>query len=106
MRCVAGRRPIVEWAVAAMAQVAPNVTIRRGTKVRELITGASAVPGVPHVAGVRTTSGEEIRADLVDEARPVNGSSARVAAARSRKPKTATLSILRDISRDISGLAG
>ena len=68
MRCVAGRRPIVEWAVAAMAQVAPNVTIRRGTKVRELITGASAVPGVPHVAGVRTTSGEEIRADLVVDA--------------------------------------
>jgi 2-polyprenyl-6-methoxyphenol hydroxylase-like FAD-dependent oxidoreductase len=68
MRCVAGRRPIVEWAVAAMAQAAPNVTIRRGTKVREFITGASAVPGVPHVAGVRTTSGEEIRADLVVDA--------------------------------------
>lgn len=68
MRCVAGRRPIVEWAVAAMAQVAPNVTIRRGTKVRELITGASAIPGVPHVTGVRTTSGEEIRADLVVDA--------------------------------------
>ena len=68
MRCVAGRRPIVEWAVAAMAQAAPNVTIRRGTKVRELITGASAVSGVPHVAGVRTTSGEEIRADLVIDA--------------------------------------
>jgi 2-polyprenyl-6-methoxyphenol hydroxylase-like FAD-dependent oxidoreductase len=68
MRCVAGRRPVVEWAVAAMAQAAPNVTIRRGTKVRELITSASAIPGVPHVAGVRTTSGEEIRADLVVDA--------------------------------------
>src|SRR5262245_16027034 len=68
MRCVHGRRPILEWAVAAMAQAAPNVTIRRGTRVRELITGASAVPGVPHVAGARTTSGEEIRADLVVDA--------------------------------------
>ncbi|OKO83736.1 FAD-dependent oxidoreductase [Bradyrhizobium sp. NAS80.1] len=68
MRCIAGRRPIVEWVVAAMAQAAPNVIIRRGTKVRELITGASAIPGVPHVAGVRTTSGEEIRADLIVDA--------------------------------------
>ena len=68
MRCVAGRRPVVEWAVAAMAQTAPNVTIRRGTKVRELITGAPAVPGVPHVVGVRTTSGERINADLVVDA--------------------------------------
>ncbi|WP_284275023.1 FAD-dependent oxidoreductase [Bradyrhizobium iriomotense] len=68
MRCVAGRRPIVEWTVAGMAQAAPNVTIRRGTKVRELITGASAIPGVPHVVGVRTTSGEAIRADLVIDA--------------------------------------
>jgi 2-polyprenyl-6-methoxyphenol hydroxylase-like FAD-dependent oxidoreductase len=63
IRFVTGRRPIVEWAVAAMAQAAPNVTIRRGTRVRELITGA-----MPHVAGVRTTSGEEIRADLVIDA--------------------------------------
>jgi hypothetical protein len=68
IRFVTGRRPIVEWAVAAMAHAAPNVTIHRGTKVRELITGASAVSGVPHVAGVRTTSGEEIRADLVIDA--------------------------------------
>ncbi|PAY06462.1 FAD-dependent oxidoreductase [Bradyrhizobium sp. UFLA03-84] len=68
MRCVAGRRPTVEWVVAAMAQAAPNVTIRRGTKVRELITGTSAIPGVPHVAGVRTMAGEEIRADLVVDA--------------------------------------
>jgi len=68
MRCVAGRRPIVEWAVAAIAQAAPNVTIRRGSKVRELINGPPAIPGVPHVAGVRTTSGEEIRADLVVDA--------------------------------------
>ncbi|MBZ9867532.1 FAD-dependent oxidoreductase [Mesorhizobium sp. CA15] len=68
MRFVTGRRPVIEWAVAEMAQAAPNVTVRRGIKVRELITGASALPGVPHIAGVRTTSGEEIRADLVIDA--------------------------------------
>jgi len=68
MRCVAGRRPIVEWAVAAMAHTAPNVTVRRGAKVRELTTSVSAISGVPQVAGVRTTSGEEFRADLVIDA--------------------------------------
>jgi 2-polyprenyl-6-methoxyphenol hydroxylase-like FAD-dependent oxidoreductase len=68
MRCVAGRRPITEWVVTAMAQATPDVTIRRGTRVRELIAGASAIPGTPHVAGVRTTCGEEIRADLVVDA--------------------------------------
>ncbi|WP_194471992.1 NAD(P)/FAD-dependent oxidoreductase [Bradyrhizobium sp. CCBAU 51753] len=68
IRFVTGRRPIIEWAVATMAQAAPNVTIRRGTKVRELIAGASAVSGVPHVSGVRTTAGEEIRGDLVIDA--------------------------------------
>ncbi|MGX1415695.1 MULTISPECIES: FAD-dependent oxidoreductase [Bradyrhizobium] len=68
IRFVTGRRPVIECAVATMAEAAPNVTIRRGAKVRELITGASAVSGVPHVMGVRTTSGEEIRADLVIDA--------------------------------------
>jgi 2-polyprenyl-6-methoxyphenol hydroxylase-like FAD-dependent oxidoreductase len=68
MRCVAGRRPVVEWAVAAMAKKAANVTIRRGEKAQELVTGASAVTDVPHVTGVRTTSGEELRADLVIDA--------------------------------------
>jgi 2-polyprenyl-6-methoxyphenol hydroxylase-like FAD-dependent oxidoreductase len=68
MRCVAGRRPVIEWAVAALAQNAPNVTIRRAAKVQSLITGASAISGVPHVAGVCTTSGERIVADLVVDA--------------------------------------
>lgn len=68
IRFVTGRRPVIECAVAAMADAAANVTIRRGAKVRELITGASAVSGVSHVMGVRTTSGEEIRADLVIDA--------------------------------------
>jgi 2-polyprenyl-6-methoxyphenol hydroxylase-like FAD-dependent oxidoreductase len=68
LRFVTGRRPVVESAVAAMAEATPNVVIRRGTKVSEWITGPSDLAGVPHIAGVRTTSGEEIRADLVIDA--------------------------------------
>ncbi|WP_181170571.1 FAD-dependent oxidoreductase [Mesorhizobium sp. B2-6-2] len=110
MRFVTGRRPVIEWATAEMAQAAPNVTVRRGIKVRELITGASAIPGVPHIAGVRTTSGEEIRADLVidamgGEALPANGSLRREAAVRTRKPRTAISSISPAISRAGSGRA-
>ena len=68
LRFVTGRRPVVEWTVAAMAAAEPHLSILRGVRVRELITGASAISGVPHVVGVRTTSGEAIRADLVVDA--------------------------------------
>jgi len=68
MRFVTGRRPVVECTVAAMAAEFPNVTIRRGVRVRELVAGTSVINGVPHVVGVRTDSGEEIRADLVVDA--------------------------------------
>lgn len=68
LRFVTGRRPVVESVIAAMAEATPNIVIRRGTKVGELITGSSDLPGVPHVAGVRTVSGEDIRADLVIDA--------------------------------------
>ena len=68
LRLVTGRRPVVESAIATMAEREPNVTVRRGTKVDELITGSPDLPGIPHIAGVRTTTGEEIRADLVIDA--------------------------------------
>ena len=68
LKFVTGRRPVVEWAVAAMAAAEPNLTIRRGVRAQALITGASAMAGVPHVVGVRTMSGEEIRGDLVVDA--------------------------------------
>jgi hypothetical protein len=41
------------------------VEVRRGTAVAGLITGAAALPGVPHITGVRTKAGEAIPADLV-----------------------------------------
>lgn len=68
LRTVTGRRPVVESVIAAMAEASPNVALRRGTRVGELIAGASDVAGAPHVAGVRTTTGEELRADLVIDA--------------------------------------
>ena len=68
LRFVTGRRPVLEWTVAAMAADEPRVTILRGVRARELVTGASAISGVPHVVGVRTMAGEEIRADLVVDA--------------------------------------
>jgi 2-polyprenyl-6-methoxyphenol hydroxylase-like FAD-dependent oxidoreductase len=68
LRFVTGRRPVLEWAVAAMAAAEPHLTILRGVRARELVTGTSAISRVPNVVGVRTTSGEEILADLVVDA--------------------------------------
>jgi len=62
------RRPAGEWVFAKAAEAEPRVTIRRGIQATELLTGSSAVPGVPHVTGVRTANGDELRADLVIDA--------------------------------------
>ena len=67
-RFVTGRRPVIESVIAAAAQEQPGVTVRRGVRVTGLVGGPSAIPGVPHVAGVRTAGGEELRADLVVDA--------------------------------------
>jgi hypothetical protein len=45
----------------------PRVTMRRGVLAR-LLTGPSAIDGTPHLVGVRTTDGEELRADVVVDA--------------------------------------
>jgi 2-polyprenyl-6-methoxyphenol hydroxylase-like FAD-dependent oxidoreductase len=63
-----GRRPVVEGAFARVAAAAPGIAVRRGTTVQALLTGDSAISGVPHVVGVVTDGGEEIRADLVVDA--------------------------------------
>ena len=68
LRFVTGRRPVVEAVFATAAQDQPGVTIRRGVRIAGLLSGPSALPGIAHVAGVRTTNGEEIRADLVVDA--------------------------------------
>ena len=67
-RFVTGRRPVAESAFAAAAQGQPGVVVRRGVRVTELLAGASAVAGVPHLAGVRTSDGADLRADMVVDA--------------------------------------
>jgi 2-polyprenyl-6-methoxyphenol hydroxylase-like FAD-dependent oxidoreductase len=68
LRFVSGRRPAVEYAVAVAAAEQPGLVIRRGVRVTGLIPGACAIPGVPHVAGVHTSTGGQLRADLVVDA--------------------------------------
>lgn len=60
-----GRRPVIESAVSGVAEATPGLTVRRGVAVADLLTGPPVHPGVPHVVGVRSEAGEEIRADLV-----------------------------------------
>jgi 2-polyprenyl-6-methoxyphenol hydroxylase-like FAD-dependent oxidoreductase len=63
---VTGRRPTIEYAVASTAEGLLSVV--RGVSISELLTGAPAASGIPHVAGVRTTDGERYLADLVVDA--------------------------------------
>ena len=66
---VTGRRPVIEAALTkAAAGRRRGVAVRRGVRVAEVIAAPSIILGVPHVAGVRTTEGDEIRADLVVDA--------------------------------------
>ncbi|SET19126.1 NAD(P)/FAD-dependent oxidoreductase [Geodermatophilus poikilotrophus] len=67
-RFVTGRRPVTEAVVAAAAEEHPRLSVRRGVRVAGLLRGPSSLPGVPHVAGVRTGTGEEVTADLVVDA--------------------------------------
>jgi 2-polyprenyl-6-methoxyphenol hydroxylase-like FAD-dependent oxidoreductase len=66
-RFVTGRRPVIEAVLAAQA-AEDGIDVRRGVGVAALRTGASLVDGAPHVTGVRTDNGEEVKADLVVDA--------------------------------------
>lgn len=67
-RFLTGRRPVTEAVLATAAEQHEGLDIRRGVKVAGLLTGESGPDGVPHVAGVRTTDGDDLRADLVVDA--------------------------------------
>jgi hypothetical protein len=54
---IKGRRPTIEYAVASVAE--RLIPVRRGVSVVGLLTGPSAVKGIPHVTGVLTMDGEE-----------------------------------------------
>lgn len=62
---LSGRRAMVERAVASVAEGTPGLEVRRGVAVAGLLGGSEAIGGVPHVTGVRTSDGDEVRADLV-----------------------------------------
>lgn len=62
---ITGRRPVMEAVIAATAEATPGVTVRRGVAVHGLIASAGTAP---HVTGVQTAGGEEIRGDLVVDA--------------------------------------
>jgi 2-polyprenyl-6-methoxyphenol hydroxylase-like FAD-dependent oxidoreductase len=85
-RYVTGRRPAVESVVAAVAAEQPGVVIRRGVRVAGLIAGPPAIPGVPHVAGVRTSAGQQLGADRVVDAMGRRSRGARLLTALGARP--------------------
>jgi 2-polyprenyl-6-methoxyphenol hydroxylase-like FAD-dependent oxidoreductase len=62
---LSGRRAVVERSVASMVERSPGLSLRRGVAVEGLLRGPDVMAGIPHVTGVRTSDGEEVRADLV-----------------------------------------
>jgi 2-polyprenyl-6-methoxyphenol hydroxylase-like FAD-dependent oxidoreductase len=60
------RRPVIEYAFGTVAS--RSVDVRRDVHVTGLLTGAVTASRIPHVAGVRLASGEEVYADLVVDA--------------------------------------
>ena len=65
---VTARRPVAEAAIARVVTATDNLDVRRGVGVVGLLTGETTAGGVPHVVGVRTDEGEDVRADLVVDA--------------------------------------
>ncbi len=65
---VTARRPVLEAAFAQVASETPGIVVRRGVGVRSLVPGRAASAPIPHVAGVITTAGDQIDADLVVDA--------------------------------------
>jgi flavin-dependent dehydrogenase len=65
---VTARRPVAEAAMARVVSTMDDIEVRRGIGVDGLVTGDATAAGVPHVVGVRTDTGEELRADLVVDA--------------------------------------
>jgi flavin-dependent dehydrogenase len=65
---ITGRRPVMEAAIARVAEAMPGVSVRRGTAVASLLTNGRAGLDCPNVVGVVTEDGAEIAADLVVDA--------------------------------------
>jgi len=59
------RRPTGEWVFLHSVLQEANIRWRQGISVTGLTTGTPVHVGIPHVTGVRTSDGDEIKADLV-----------------------------------------
>lgn len=62
------RRPVIERAFAVVAENTVGVKVLRGVTAAGPVSGSSPSSSTPHVAGVRTDNGDELRADLVIDA--------------------------------------
>ena len=62
------RRPVTEAVLARAAAATPGVEIRRGVAIDGVLTGTPVDGDIPHVVGVRSANGDEIRSDLVVDA--------------------------------------
>jgi 2-polyprenyl-6-methoxyphenol hydroxylase-like FAD-dependent oxidoreductase len=65
---VTARRPVAEAAIARVVTATDNLDVQRGVGVVGLLTGETTAGGVPHVVGVCTDGGGDLRAELVVEA--------------------------------------
>ncbi len=65
-KTITARRAVLEQVLARATASEPGIQVRRGVSVRELV--ARWDNGVPRVIGVRSDSGEQLRADLVVDA--------------------------------------
>lgn len=65
-KTITARRPVLEHVLSRAADAEPGLEIHRGVCVRELVV--HAYNGIPHVGGVRTDAGEELRAELIVDA--------------------------------------
>lgn len=60
------RRPVLDAVLSAVAAGTPGIEIRRGVAIEGLdVADTPVAPGIPHVTGVRTESGDVVHADLV-----------------------------------------
>ena len=81
------RRPLIDFAFGAAARKTPGIDIRYRCPATELLTGTPVIPGVAHVVGVRTQSGETIDARVViDAAGRRSPLSSMIEAAGGRRP--------------------
>jgi 2-polyprenyl-6-methoxyphenol hydroxylase-like FAD-dependent oxidoreductase len=60
------RRPVFEQVLGKAAEDEPSLLVRRGVTVKEPIMQVG--DGMPHMTGIRLTSGETLQADLVVDA--------------------------------------